>query len=81
LLKSWSGLIYLANEKYALRSIFHILKQKIAPMIRSAIYEIIEELLKIGVRDRDFKQTNMQVRNLLMYFEIMLLQLLLECDL
>ena len=26
LLKSWKGLIYLANEKYAMKTLFHILK-------------------------------------------------------
>ncbi len=27
LLKSWKGLIYLANERFALKSLFHVLKQ------------------------------------------------------
>lgn len=55
LLKSWKGLIYLANERFALKSLFHVLKQQIKPPVRSAIFEIIEELLKIGMRDSDFK--------------------------
>jgi rapamycin-insensitive companion of mTOR len=81
LLMDWKGLIYLANEKYALKSLFHVLKQDIKPAIKSAIFEIIEELLKIGMRDSDFKHKHMQVRNLLMYFEIMLLWLLIDCGL
>lgn len=48
IMKSWIGLIYLGNEKIALRSIIQSLRQPIKPNIRSAIYDIIGEMLAIG---------------------------------
>jgi rapamycin-insensitive companion of mTOR len=48
LLKSWTGLIYLGNEKRALRSLIQALRQPIKPRVRSIIYEILGELLAVG---------------------------------
>ncbi len=51
ILKSWTGLIYLGNERIALRSLFSALRQPIKPKIRNAIYEILGELLSIGSKE------------------------------
>jgi hypothetical protein len=47
--KSWPGLIYLGNEKYSLKSLVEALRQPIKPLIRDYIFQLLEEILKIGV--------------------------------
>jgi rapamycin-insensitive companion of mTOR len=61
LLKSWKGLIYLVNEKIALKSLFHVLKQtkQISEDVKNAIFEIIQEALKIGMMYSDVKHNQM----------------------
>lgn len=78
-MKSWIGLIFLGNEKIALRAIIQSLRQPIRPVIRNAIYEIIGELLAIGCVENH--QGNFIVQNLLNYFQVMLIQVLLENEL
>jgi rapamycin-insensitive companion of mTOR len=50
-LKSWQGLIYLGNERQALRSIVQALRQPIKPVIRSAIYDVLKDLLALGSKE------------------------------
>ena len=81
ILKSWTGLIYLGNEKTALKSIIMALKQPIKPIIRNAIYEIIGEILSIGLKQPFESCKAFRVQNLLNYYLVMLLQLFLDCGL
>ena len=47
--RSWPGLIYLGCEKFSLRSLVEALRQPIKPIIRDYIFQLLEEILKIGV--------------------------------
>lgn len=47
--KSWPGLIYLGNERYSLKSLVEALRQPIKPLIRDYIFQLLEDILKIGV--------------------------------
>lgn len=81
ILKSWHGLIYLGNERTALRSMIMALKQPIKPIIRQAIYDVLGEILAIGAKQPGVGHDVFRVQNLLNYFLVMLIQLLLDCDL
>jgi len=47
--RSWPGLIYLGYEKFSLRSLVEALRQPIKPIIRDFIFQLLEDILKIGV--------------------------------
>jgi len=51
MLKSWTGLIYLGHERTCISSLVMALKQPIKPIIRNAIYDIINEILTIGIKN------------------------------
>ncbi|EGR34185.1 hypothetical protein IMG5_021000 [Ichthyophthirius multifiliis] len=51
MLKTWKGLIYLGNQRIAMRSLVQTLRQPIHDKIRNAIYDIIGELLALGVKE------------------------------
>lgn len=51
MLKSWTGLIYLGHERTCISSLIMALKQPIKPIIRNAIYDILNEILTIGIRN------------------------------
>ncbi|KRX02551.1 Armadillo-type fold [Pseudocohnilembus persalinus] len=80
ILKSWTGLIYLGNEKISLKSMIQALRQPIKPQIRNAIYDILGELLAIGNKENQIGN-GFRVQNLLNYYLVMLIQVFLECDL
>ena len=81
ILKSWHGLIYLGNERTALKSMIMALRQPIKPVIRTAIYDILAEILEIGSKQPTMSLEVFRVQNLLNYYLVMLIQLLLDCDL
>jgi hypothetical protein len=47
--KTWCGLIYLGWERRGLRSLIEALRQPIKPNVRGKIFELLEEIIKIGV--------------------------------
>lgn len=46
--KSWSGLIYLGYEKRSMKSLVEALKQPIKFNVRECIFDLFDEILKIG---------------------------------
>jgi hypothetical protein len=62
--KSWSGLIYLGNEKFSLKSLVEALRQPIKPIIRDCIFQLLEDILKIGVSlcPQEAEKSNCTVR-------------------
>ena len=81
MLKSWTGLIYLGNEKTSLSSLIMALKQPIKPIIRSAIYDIINEILTIGIKNIPKHSYDFQVNNLINYYLMVLVHLMMDCGL
>ncbi|CAD8139168.1 unnamed protein product [Paramecium pentaurelia] len=92
-LKSWQGLIYLGDERQALKSLIQVLRQPIKPAIRNSIYDILRSLLQLGnkenvgvsVVNRQQQQDGFigeyKINNLLNNYLVMLVQVLLDCDL
>ncbi|KAL4497964.1 hypothetical protein ABPG72_014821 [Tetrahymena utriculariae] len=79
ILKTWKGLIYLGNQRIAMKSLVQALRQPIHEKIRNAIYDILGELLALGGKECLGK--TLTVQHFLNYYLMILIQLLLDCDL
>lgn len=49
LFKNWSSLIYLGWEKRSLKSLIEALRQPVQPIVRKHIFELLAEIIKMGV--------------------------------
>ena len=75
IMKSWAGLTYLGNEKISLKSLIMALKQPIKPIMRNAIYDIINEILSIGIKNIPKPSYDFQVQSLVNYYLMIVIQL------
>ena len=81
MLKSWTGLIYLGHDRTSLKSLITALRQPIKPLIRNAIYDILNEILTIGIKNIPKRNYDSQMQNLINYYLMVVIELLMECDL
>jgi rapamycin-insensitive companion of mTOR len=57
------------------------LKQPVKPMIRNAIYDIIGEILNVGIKNIPKNNSDMQIQYLVNYYLMFAIKLLLDCKL
>lgn len=78
--KTWSGLIYLGWEKRGLKSLIEALRQPINGKVRECIFELLDEIIKIGVNlcPKESERKNSSIRRYLSQYAYTQTKLLLD---